>query len=606
VRGLGARVVAHNGTYTETVIDGITPFSMATVTLSVVNTGRVAVMLDGLALEPVAPTDPYEWAFTQPGNTERVPFTFAPRSLAPGASVSVGLHFIPIASGPRNVRFVVRYAAGQTYSVTVVSRGRDNLVLSPNASNALERVFARSNAAGSNGIQPGAIVADTTGNVFFNLNATQWSDRFNLNVVLARVNADGRLGWVRELNELYTQDAIDIGNNGEVGGNPNSLAIDSSGGLYAVFERSSESHNTLFQAAVIKVEAATGNVLWATGLNQSAAPIPTLVREGLVAHAVNATLADRVIVAGSNSAGGFFLAALNKTNGALLWAHTVTHSGTQRVGALVVAPDGAAFLGGISNNNPFVARVNGVSGATPSVAWMQSLAVFGSNVRGLALEGDGVLAAINVRGADTNFVGARLRASDGSVVWARGWDGGSSDRNNTMAVATHGGQAIFAGRIGVTGFDPTGGDGFLLSLNPATGAYHWGSIYYTGRGAEEIMTDYITGVVSTSNGLWVLHQQTPGPLNPHHYWGFWYQAIDNTLAFPGGTGSMRLMPYTLSASAVTPVMNTTMAVAHSFAPAMSMSWLDQTSTVTSDDPRGLETMSFQAGTQVLLQRVDVR
>ena len=158
----------------------------------------------------------------------------------------------------------------------------------------------------------------------------------------------------------------------------------------------------------------------------------------------------------------------------------------------------------------------------------------------------------------------------------------------------------------MTGFDPTGGDGFLLSLNPATGAYNWGAIYYTGRGAEEFMMDHITGVFSTTNGLWVLHQQTPGANNLHHFWGYWYQAIDNTLAFPGGTGSMRLMPYTLTATAVTPMTSTTMAVAHSFAPAMTMSWLDQTSTVTCDDPRRLETMSFQAGTQVLLQRVDVR
>jgi hypothetical protein len=140
-----------------------------------------------------------------------------------------------------------------------------------------------------------------------------------------------------------------------------------------------------------------------------------------------------------------------------------------------------------------------------------------------------------------------------------------------------------------------------------TGAYNWASMYYGGRGAEEIVSDYITGVYSTANGLVVLHQQTPGGLNPNHFWGRWYQGIDDTLDFPGGTGSMRVMPYAMMSTAVTPtVAPLTTIRAHSFNPVTANTWLDQASVVTCGDPVQLEAMSFQAGTQVLLQRVNIR
>lgn len=373
------------------------------------------------------------------------------------------------------------------------------------------------------------------------------------------------------------------------------------------FQRSSESHNTIYQAAVMKVNAATGALTWATGLNNNTAAIPSLVTDGMSAHAVDATLSDRVLVAGAYGRGGVFLSALSKTDGPPLWTRVINHTGVHRVGAMALSPDGASYIGGISNNAPFVMRVSGVNGMAPSLAWMRSMAVFGSNVRGLAVQGDGVLAAVNVRGADTAFVGARLLGSDGSVVWARELSGGSADRDNTLTVAVHNGQAIFAGRFAITGFDTSGGDALLMSVNPATGAWNWGSLYYTGRGAEELMAHHVTGLVSSPTGLWVLSQGVPGSLNQHHFWGRWYQTIDDTLAFPGGTGSMRLVPYTLMSTAVTPTVTTpTTVVAHPFNPTADGTWLDQASTVTCDDPVRLEAMGFQAGTQVLLQRVEVR
>jgi hypothetical protein len=600
VRGMGARLLADGSTYDEVTLNGIPPWSMGVVTLSITNTGGAPLSVESVALEPVAPTDPYEWAFTQPGNVARVPFTFMPQTLMPRSSTSVGVHFIPIASGPRPVRFVVRYGGGRTYTVTIAGRGRDNLTLSPVVSSSLERLFGRSNLAGSNRAAPGAVVADAAGNMYLNLNVNQWSDRFSHNVALARVNANGSLGWVRELNEQFTQESSDIGNNGEVGGNPTTLAIDSSGSLYLSFNRSIIVQNSIFQAGLMRVSSATGAVSWAVGYDTMAG--------GMKGEAVDASLADRVIIAGAGPlAAQFFIAAVRKSDASVIWARTITHAGTSRVGSIDVLPDGTAFVGGISNNTPFLARFNGVNGESPSLAWMQSLGVFGSHIRGLTASTDGVLAAINVRGASTTFVGARFAAATGNRVWSFGFVASNADRNNTMTVAEYNGQAIFAGRMGVQPFDPTGGDGFLMSLNPTTGAWNWGSVYYGGRGAEEAEFTHITGLFPTSQGLVVLSHQTPAAQNRHHHYGRWYQTTDDTLMLPGGTGSMRLQTYPLTMTVIQPtVAPLTTVRSNSFDPTTAGTWLDQTSSVTCDDPVRLEEMNFQTGTHALLQRVTIR
>ena len=46
--------------------------------------------------------------------------------------------------------------------------------------------------------------------------------------------------------------------------------------------------------------------------------------------------------------------------------------------------------------------------------------------------------------------------------------------------------------------------------------------------------------------------------------------------------------------------------AHTFNPVMTNTWIDQAAAVTCGDPVQLEAMNFQAGTQVLLQRLTVR
>ncbi len=606
VTGLGAEVVPNGGRYEQVSLDGVPPYSDGVAELTIHNLTTSALVVHSITLTPVGATEAYEWALNQSGTTSRTPITVSEESIAADGGFSFGLFFYPLTSGPRDVSVDIAYGTGQHYTFTVAARGRDNATFSPVVSSAFERLFGRSNASGSNSFEPGGLTADATGNLFFDGNVRQWNDGFNTNVVMVRVAADGSLSWVRELQEQYIQESRDIGNNAEIGGGEDSIAVDATGHAYLAAERGLSSSVT-DGCLVLQVDATSGALGWARQLNLSAtmegAPIASQM---LRCQAVDASLTDRVIVSGqvADSAGGF-LAALSKTDGSLIWARTFG-AGATRVGALVVDSSGSAYAAGTMSGGPFAARFDAVSGNAPTAAWIRPMGPGLSNIHGLALDGNGLLAAFDVRGATTYFTGARIATSDGSIVWSRTWDGSGSATNRSLSVAVHGGQAIFSGRVGFQPFDTTRGDGFLLALDPTTGGYEWGSFYYGGKGNEEIMNTLVTGLVSTSAGLWVLDYQTPGSGNQHHFWGRWYQANDDTLTFPGGDGAMRLEDAGFTASAS---LSTTLATPPNFtshaASVTPAEWADVTAMETYTEPVQAEADGFQAGTQAMLQRLTI-
>lgn len=607
VTGLGSVAVPNGGRYEQVSLDGVPPYSDGVADLTIHNLTSAAIVVHSITLTPVGATEAYEWALNQTGTTSRSPITVSEESIDVDGGFSFGLFFYPLTSGPRDVEVDIAYGTGQHYTFTVAARGRDNATFSPVVSSAFERLFGRSNASGSNSFEPGGLVADAAGNLFFDGNVRQWNDGFNTNVVMVRVAADGSLSWVRELQEPFIQESRDIGNNGEIGGGEDSIAVDATGHAYLAAERGLSSSVT-DGCLVLQVDGTSGALGWARQLNLSAsmegAPIAAQM---LRCQAVDASLGDRVIVSGqvADSAGGF-LAALSKTDGSLLWARTFG-AGATRVGALVVdATGGSAYAAGTMSGGPFAARFDAVSGSAPTAAWIRPMGPGLSNIHGLALDGNGLLAAFDVRGATTFFTGARIATSDGSIVWSRTWDGAGSATNRSLSVALHGGQAIFSGRVGFQPFDTTRGDGFLLALDPATGGYEWGSFYYGGKGNEEIMNTLVTGLVSTSAGLWVLDYQTPGSGNQHHFWGRWYQANDDTLTLPGGDGAMRLEDAGLTASAS---LSTTLATPANFtshaASVTPAEWADVTAMETYTEPVQAEADAFQAGTQALLQRLTI-
>ncbi|MFO0552258.1 MAG: hypothetical protein U0271_27980 [Polyangiaceae bacterium] len=608
VTGMGAEEITNGGVYAQTNLDGIPPWSDGVADISVTNISGGSLTVHSVTLTPIGETEAYEWTVNAPGTTAKVPTPVSEVDLADGDGMTFGLFFYPLASGQRDVEVTIEYGEGQTFTFTMAARGRDNATFSPVVSNQLERVFGRSNVEHSNSFQPGGLAADASGNVFFNGNVNEWADLYGENLVMVRVASDGSLSWVRELQEEWPQESRDIGNNQEIGGGEDSLAVDASGHAYIVAERAVTS-NQAWQAFVMQVDSTSGDLQWARGLTLNPnAEEAQIASQALRAQSVDATLADRVLVAGQVAdSDGAFLAALKKSDGSLLWAESFSLGGVHRVAGLSVdQATGRAYLAGIANNGPFVARIDGVSGASPTLGWARGYNPGFANVHSIALDGDGLLAAIGVRGATTHFVGARLSTSDGSIVWSKVWDADNAgDSNNTVTVVKHDGRAVFSGRVAFTPFDTQGGDGFLLSLDPMTGAYDSGAFYYGGKGTEEIEADFLTGLVSTPNGLWALHQNTPGSNNHEHFWGRWYQANDATLDLPGGDGSGRLADYPMSIAASSasfgPLTNCT---AHP-ASVDDSEWVDVTDSVDYAEPVAAEAEHYQTGTHALLQRLSI-
>lgn len=611
VTGLGAEEIAEGGRYEQVTLDGIPPWSDGIADLTIRNRSSAPLVVHSITLTPIAPTETYEWFLNTPGRTMLIPLAVSEETIPADGSFSFGLYFRPVASGPRDLAVDISYGAGEHFRFTVAGRGRDNLTLSPNVGAALERVFGRDNLTASSSFEPGAFVADGGGNLFFDGNVRQWNDRFNTNVVMARLSSDGTMSWVRELQEPFQQESRDIGNNAEIGGGQDSLDVDATQ-AYLAAERTLSS-TAAFGCLVLAADSTTGELAWARNLNNHATNEETsTAAQVLRCQTVDASLGDRVIVSGqvADSTGGF-IAALSKTDGALLWAR---HFGTgaTRVGALVVdATNRRAYVGGIMGGAPFTARFDGVDGTSPTASWIRPMGPSLSNVHGLALDpsGAGLLAAFDVRGATTQFTVARVATADGAIAWSRTWDEGSAV-NRALSVTMHGGQAVFTGRIGIQPFDPQG-DGFLLALDPATGAYGWSALYYGGRGAEEIMNTSATGVVSAGGSLWLLSYQTPGALNPHHFWGRWYTGNDggtpgDPFPFPDGDGSARLTDAGITAGAPAATALTTPANfrAH-VATVTAAEWADVTPMQTYEDPRVAEDAMFQAGTQGLIQQLTI-
>lgn len=608
VSGFNDEEIMNGGVYEQVNLDGIPPWSFAVADISVANISGAALTVHSVTLAPVGATEAYEWTLNEAGTTSKSPITISDLDLAAQEGTTFGLFFYPLASGQRDVSVTIEYGDGQSFSFTVAARGRDNATFSPVVATSLERIFGRSNVTQSNSFQPGGLAADAQGNIVFNGNVNEWADLFGENLVMVRVAADGTLSWVRELQEQWPQESRDIGANQEIGGGQDSIDLDAQGHAYIVAERAITS-NQAWQGFVMQVDAVSGDQQWARSLNLNPAnEVASIASQALRAQSVDATLSDRVLVAGqvADSAGAF-VAALSKTDGSLLWARTFSLGGVHRVGAMAVDPvSGRAYLAGIANNGPFAARIDAVNSAAPTLGWARGYDPGFANIHSIALDGDGILAAIGVRGATTQFVGARLSAADGGVVWSKIWDAeNAGDSNNSVTVVMHEGHAVFSGRVGFIPFDTQGGDGFLLSLDPATGSYDWGSFYYGGKGAEELEADFITGLVSTSSGLYALHQNTPGPNNHAHFWGRWYQANDDTLDFPGGDGSMRLADYELTTFSNGATLTTPANFTAHVASATAAEWVDVTATTAYLEPVSAEEDGFQTGTHALLQRLTI-
>ncbi len=542
----GAKKVAEGDDVAEANLDGIAPFSDGIVDLTLKNEGSAPINIESVTFTPVAPTLAGEWSLSQAGSTSLKPIKVENVSLAPTMSTSFAAFFSPYATGQRKVSVEVKHEGGKTFTFTVTGRGRDNLEFSPKVSASKEFIYGDPDS--KKDIFTGAMVSDSSGSTWATANTTQWLDNFTSNIAVHQVKADGTLGWAKLWNEPFDQRQTDPGQNGESGGGADSLVADATH-LYLVGKRSLNNSNSIYQTLVAKVDKATGAMVWARGLTLSTQADPPVGNQTSEGYAVDARMSDRVLVTGGGGNGMATLFAVDKATGDLIFDQQieVAVGFNDRGHSIASDAKGNAYIGGISNGRALLVRVKGVDGTTPALDWVKSIqtlpvTAIGANFNSLDIDpasGD-VYAALDRRGAQCFFSLMRVSTA-GAVVWAKTWDDqAATDNDNIYVVRYLDGKLYAGGRISYTPLDTQSGDGFLLSVNPADGAYGWASTYYNGKGTEEITEHRVKGIgLGAAGTLRTLVQSYTGPNNIDHYWGFWYQSTDYELVLPAGNGSKR-------------------------------------------------------------------
>lgn len=606
----GGSVLSSGGDHRPMELDGVPPWSMGVTRVGVFNSGSQDITLTGARIEGIGETDPREWFFNQVGTVSYQPVDYVGQVLAPETGIEIGFYFRPIASGQRDARVVLDFSDGSTATFNLRARGRDNLTLSPTVASSYERMFARSNALGSHWIMPGAIEVDSANNLYLYANTNQYSDGFSEDLMLAQIRADGSLGWVKEWHEPYQQEARDIGDNQEIGGADASLDIDSSNQIYFTAQRSDLSSNNLFTALVVRVDAQSGDLVWARYLKEGDGPQVQIARDGLMGQVLDASLSDRVIVAGSsdNVDDRAFVAALSKDDGSIIWARRLflAANSTTRLSGMRIH-DGDLYASGIHNNTAVMFKITDVDSDNPTLEWVKAYQSF-SIMKQFDFDGRNLLAALEIRGATTHFVVTSIDPESGEVRWAKVWDPENSGSVNVArGVLLDGTDAWAYGHIGFAPFD-TGGDSFLVKLDASSGEYKHASLYYGGKGAEEVAKHDITDLEKTPSGeLYAIAQIVPGAQNRHHFWGMWYQANDYGLGNPGGDGSERWSDYPLAAADALEgsELNAPTRSFNVFALEDTAEiWRDYRG-MTLEDPQVNEEQGFQTGIHVQVRRIDV-
>jgi hypothetical protein len=550
--GEGASAIDSATPYAPTAVGGVPPFSSAALRIGLRNDEAAPVTIQSILIEPVQAGGalPDEYAISAPGSTARQPFSLDGTTLAAGAATEFGLHFIAYASGPRKAKVIVVTTDDREASFIVEGRGRDNLVLSPNVSAPLERVLGRAKAD----FKVSGLATDGAGGVVVSTNANEVLDLYSRDVTVIGMAADGTQRWAKIWNESYQQESPDPGQNSESGGSADAIDYGGDGHVYVSARRSLSSTNNAFQALVMKVDVASGSLAWAKGFTNGSKVDPDPAQSEQP-YGVDASLADRVLVTGESGGNDqrLLLLALSKADGSKIFGAEIKIASGYTDRGYTIRSDSAGngYIGGISAGHSVLVRLSGLNGSAPAVVWVRDLGMStGSNVNSLVLADNGdAIVSLDHRGAITKFAAARIK-TDGTLAWAKTWDGGNDgDRNNTYVVRLNAGTVYVGGRIAVQAADTTHGDGFLLGLDAATGAYKFGALYYTGKGSETIAQHRVKGLVFSGNDVFGLTHGTTVQNNSDHYWGYWYQAPNDHLELPAGNGAERLVDYPLNLTA---------------------------------------------------------
>lgn len=452
-------------------------------------------------------------------------------TVAAGQSLDFYLKFTPISGGPRAAVVAIDTSLGPV-RFTATGVGRPTvLTRTTHLTLDRERVFGAGNADEL----AGALVGDASGNLYFSANASQLVDGVSDDLLVGRLNADGTLAWARVWNGPNRDRANDSGQNAETGGTARSLALGPDGSLYALASTATTSTNNTFAVLVLKIDGATGNVAW----SRAWSPTPTVrtASDSAEGYALDVS-GDAVLVAGTTSGNAqalFF--SLNRMTGALVAQRSIELVATQNDRAYTVRADGrgGAYLAGLAGSAGFLAHVGAAATASPTLDWVKTVPIaMGSGINDLDVDGAGnVYASLDVRGAQTVVAVASFDMT-GARRWVKSFRSDNNDRFNTHVVRVNGSTVYVGGRMGDPNLDRTQGDGVLLALATANGAYQWGNLHFSGTNQDSLCEHRVKGIAFAGNRLALATQAYTGNDNRTRYAGHWYElpvGMENTQDF---------------------------------------------------------------------------
>jgi len=452
--------------------------------------------------------------------------------------------FLPVFSGERGATLKISYTDGSgsyDYTVFITGTGRpsDNAVPFSSGQLSLHKLLGHI----STDEQATGMVADAEGNSYFltQTKVVPGYDGFYYDLVFGRINADGSKGWFK----IYSRNSMwewapDPGQNDETGGSPNAIAIDDEGYIYIAGSMSESNTNNNNSTHVMKVDSADGTIVWDKIWRPEWTDGSFLDRMGCNGYAV-AVAGDYVFVTGATGDGNVhgvlgsnssvLLLGLNKGDGSMLFHQAVDVAPTynDRGHAVIAEADGSnVYVGGLTNGRGLLLKFSKTNSATPEVAWVKKLDMgTGSNVYGLDIDGTDVYLALDRRGASTFFSLAKVDGATGDVTWAKTYQGNAGDNNNCNVVKVFGDHVYAGGRIGFSVMDAQMGDGFILRLNKADGAYDWAGVYYTGKSPNEIEEHRVKGIAVVGKTMYLGGQVYTGSTGDetYRYDGYWYDGL---------------------------------------------------------------------------------
>lgn len=438
-------------------------------------------------------------------------------------NTAVKIRFFPVQSGERTAQLTITYNTDQKFELKIAGRGAGAAKFFSGGKETMHKVLG-SAATDELG---GAAVADKAGNIYVSGNVTQLADKFAPDLLYARINADGSLGWARLWNGGFRDTSPDSGQNAETGGTAGSMAMDEEGALYLAGLSSESKSNSNFAALVMKVNAADGATVWEK-LWRPEWPKNLLALHSAEAYAVDVR-GGRVFVTGVTAGNAEVLVlALNAADGAVVWQASldITPGSNDRGYAIKAAADGSLVLAGLASDRAFVARLTGADGDAPKLAWVHRVDLGrGSGINAIDLDAAGAIYASCDRRGATTFLSALKFLPDGKLAWGKTCKGTAGDRNNTHVVRVHGENVLVGGRLGVQTCDTSGGDAIALALNADNGEQAWSAFYYTGTGPDEVCEHRIKSLLPVEDGLVVVSQSYTGSRNGERYWGYWYNGL---------------------------------------------------------------------------------